>query len=161
MNLLRTVLICVIVGGLGGCDRKRSEYKTFAKSKANQTTAEGQYYLSQCYELEGDYVTSRKWLRKSAQQGSLDALFLLPDYYSSTDPRGVACGTDKMEQHAWLGVLAQHVPGCYVGTANIAEQIRMNREILKSQQDLNLSKHQLGAAKKLEAEYIRNYGCPK
>lgn len=164
-NMMRGVLVLavvifavVVISRLSEWNRIQA-YKKTVDSLANTTTPEGQYYLALSYQLDQDFDGSRQWLRKSAEQGCLDALFLLPEYYSSESTFGNACGADEIECYAWLGVLANHVPGCYVGTANQQEQIRMNRETLERQQALNLSENQLEMAKSKEAEYISKYGC--
>ncbi len=160
------MILVTVVGGIAGVARlsewnRIREYKALLDSRANKTSAEGQYNLALSHQVEKDYPMAREWLRKSAEQGYLDALFILPDYYSSTTPWGVACGPDEVEQYAWLGVLANHVPGCYVGTASRAEQMHMNRQILERQLALQLSENQIEIAQDRETEYIVKYGCQK
>lgn len=142
------------------CVRLRNFKKTI-QPLANERTPEGQYHLALLHQVDQEYVTARKWLRQSAEQGYLDALFLIPEYYSESSICGVTCGVDPLEEYAWIGVLANHVPGCYVGTATQEEQVRMNDDLLKRQRRIRLSLEQRGAAKELEASYIRKFGCQK
>ena len=141
---------------------KWERLRTFKKTiqlLADERTPEGQYHLALLHQVDEEYVVARRWLRQSAEQGYLDALFLLPEYYSESSLCGLTCGVDPLEEYAWIGVLANHVAGCYVGTANQEEQVQMNHDLLKRQERMDLSSEQREAAENLEARYIQEFGC--
>lgn len=154
-------LVGVLVAGfLFLQDGRRSVVREKFAVAANQKTKEGQHNLALVHALDGEFVKARKWLIKSAKQGDLSSLFILPDYYSRDTIEGWECGPDSVEAYAWLGVLAVRIDDPTVCSQQWTDddRRRMRGDMLKRQLKLGLNGDLLMRAQTLEAEYIRDYG---